>query len=158
MSLEEHLSTLTAALHRNSDLLEGLTAKAKAGAGSAATTEAKKGDADEKPARGGRKPAATKEKAPTVAEMKDLATSYLDVTDEDEYNDRRALLRAVVDHFGAEKFTTIDSKDRLIAFKLIQTAADGENVDPDDIAGAIKDLGGSSEEDSKSSRRRSDDI
>lgn len=162
MSLEERMSALTAALERNSDLLEGLTAKAKAGAAAAS----EKGDDkpargkdkdDDKPARGRGK--ATKEKAPTIAEMKKLAEDYLDVTDEDEYNERRTLIRAIVDHFGAEKFTAIDSKDRLVASKLVEAASAGENVDPEDIAGAIDDLdGGSNEEAEKPSRRRSDDI
>ncbi|MFC3724468.1 hypothetical protein [Neoaquamicrobium sediminum] len=162
MSLEERLDALTTALNRNSDLLEGLTAKAKAGAAAAAD----KGDDkpargkdkdDDKPARG--KGKATKEKAPTVAEMKKLAEDYLDVSDEDEYNERRTLIRAIVDHFGAEKFTAIESKDRLVASKLVSMAADGENVDPEDIAGAIEELdGGSNDEAEKPSRRRSDDI
>lgn len=156
MSIEQALSDLTAALKENSALLSALSAKAKAGVAAAEKSDSAKGNGDDKPARGRGKPA--KEKTPTVAEMKDLATSYLDVTDEEEYNDRRTLLRAVVDHFGAEKFTSIENKDRLIAFKLIQMASDGENVDPEDIEGAIKELGGSSDEDGKGSRRRSDDI
>lgn len=161
MSLEENLEVLTAALNRNSDLLEGLTAKAKAGVAASTggkTEKADKADAEEEKPRRTRKPVADKkEKAPTVAEMKKAAEAFLDVDGEDEYNDRRALVRAIADYFEAGKFTEIDAKDRALASKLLAMAADGENIDADSIQDAVDEIeGGDAKPATKS--RRNDEV
>lgn len=160
MSLEAKIDALTAAITENNDLLRGLTAKASGGAASAkaeAPAKEDKADKAEKPATRAAKPKA--EKTPSVADMKKVAEDYLDVTDEDEYNERRGLIRAIVDHFGAEKFTAIEKDDRLVAKKLVEAAAAGENVDVEDIAGAIESLdGGEDATEKPAARRRNDDV
>lgn len=164
MSLEESIAELTKALNRNSDLLEGLTAKAKG------SVSAKEAASDEKPAstRGkakeeekaprGRGRAA---KAPSAAEMKAAGEKFVDVTDDDEYAERRKLLRAIVDYFKTEKFTTIEEGDRALALQLLELAKAGD-LDPDDVQAGVDSLSGEEEkDDEKPSRgrgRRSDDV
>lgn len=156
MPLEENIEALTKALNRNSDLLEGLTAKAQSAVEGG--SKGKSDDEDEKPKGRGRKPAAAKkEKNPTIAEMKKEAETYLDVEEEDEYNERRQVVRAVADFYDAAKFTEIAAKDRLTAVKIIKMAAAGENVDPEDIQAAVDDIEEGGGEESKPKSRRSDD-
>ena len=154
--LEKQLSENTDALRENTEmvkqhteLLIKLTSQGKEVQKGEASTKA---DSDaEKPAKRGRP---KKEKAPTIAEMKKIGTEYVDVEDEDEYNERRTLVRAIAEYFEVEKFSEIASKDRLTAKKIIEAAASGENVDPDDLEGFIEELGGSGDDEAPPPRSR----
>lgn len=167
-ALAAHTTALeanTAAILRHNEILEGL----KAGKQTAvqAPKSDDKVDAKDAPAkdeeapkrtRASSKDKAPKEKAPSVAEMKDAATKYLDVADEDEYNERRAVVRAITDHFKAAKFTEIETGDRLMASKLLEMAASGENFDKDDIEGMIAELTGTEKPEKPARSRRDDDL
>lgn len=165
MSLEEALAQNTSALDRNSRLMEEMLGRASKNTAASEKTASEKtdtkpskadADADEKPKRG-RKPAAKKEKAPTVAEMKEIGQAFLDVSDEEEYKDRRAALAAIAEYFDAERFTAIDSKDRILARQLIEVAKAGE-LDNDDVAAAVASLSDDDDASEKPSRSRDDDI
>ncbi|HDZ73516.1 MAG TPA: hypothetical protein ENH55_12255 [Aurantimonas coralicida] len=156
-NLEAEIVKLREAVEENTSFLKSMTAKASSSkpAGEDKDT-ADKGNADEKPATRGRGKGTTakKDKAPTVAEMKTIGEAFLDVKDEDEYAERRKVLSAIADHFEAERFTAIDSANRLVARDLITLATAGD-LDIDDIAGAIESLG-DGDSDAKSSRRNDD--
>lgn len=173
MSLETLLTGLTEALNANTavvakhnEILAGLKANKQTSV-TAPAKDDEKADAETKPAKSEDKPARTrasskdkapKEKAPSVAEMKDAATKYLDVPDEDEYSERRAVVRAITDHFGAAKFTEIETGDRLLASKLLAMAASGENFDADNIPGMIVEITGVEPAEKPSRSRRDDDV
>lgn len=169
--IEKALEDLTEALRENTETLKSLMAQAEGGKAStkaetkaSAKDEAKdEGKGEAKSSRGRRSSSkAPKEKQPSVAEMKEVALAYIDVDDEDEYEERKSLIEAIADHFGVKKFTEIEAKNRLMAKKLVEMATAGENVDPEDIEGAIAALENGSDGDEDAGRRRkrsrNDDI
>jgi hypothetical protein len=136
MALEDQIVALTAALNRNSDLLEGLTAKAKQGAAAATTESAPKavakdeGEEAPKRTRAAAKPAEDKPakavKAPTPADMADATQKFLDVEDEDEYTARRDLVKLIVAHFGAAKMSEIPENGRQQALDALAAYKAGD--------------------------------
>ncbi len=146
MALEEQLAALTAALNRNSDLLEGLTAKAAA---AQATKAAEKPveKAAEKPAESPKKeeaePAkkrgrpAKSEKAPSEADMVAATKKFLDVEAEDEYNARRDFVKSLVKKHGVDKMSQIAEDKRAAALESLDNFTRGE---PDDEGQEEDDL------------------
>lgn len=154
MAIEEALVALTAELKRNSDLLEILTSKAKAGIAKPAE-EAKKAEEDEAPkkaaakdegeeeapktrrTRAPKEDAPKKSKAVSVAELKKVTEKYLDVDDENEYATRRKFIKGIITKFDAPKMTEIADEHRNEAYEMVVAAMKGENVDTeeDDMIG-----------------------
>ena len=145
MALEEEIRALTAALNRNSDLLEGLTAKANAAKGAEPVKKAevekteapaKKAEAEapaEKKTRG--RPKA--EKAPSEADMVAATKKFLDVEAEDEYNARRDFVRKLVEKHGVQKMSQIAEDKRAVALEALDNYTRGEPDeagDEDDLA------------------------
>lgn len=141
MAIEEEMKALTTALNRNSDLLERITASAKAKLDGGDTKPAGK------PAAGGTKAAdeeapkprvarAPKEKPLLPADMSKATTDFLEVEDEAEYADRRAFVKKIITKFGADKMSTIEESDRAAALAYITAykAGDATDLDEDDIA------------------------
>lgn len=139
MALEDKIDALTAALNRNSDLLEGLTAKAAAGAKAAATAAAStpaaaESDKTEEAPRGrGRPPKAAAEpekpkkvKAPTPEDMAAKTKEFLDVEDEDEYSARRDLVKKIIAKHGVSKMSEIEEDKRQAALDALVAHKAGE--------------------------------
>ena len=149
MSLEDKIDTLTKALDRNSDLLEILTAKAKASSETkpipaAATEPPKAAAAEEAPKRGRPAKAAAEKpakaaKVPTPAEMSKATTDFLEVDAEDEYNARRDLVKKILGHFESKKMSEIAEADRQKALDMLSAYKAGD--DP------FEDEGGAEEDD-----------
>lgn len=137
--LEKAIEALTEAVNANTEMMKAMVARATGNiAAKAAQPEAKVPEAA-KPAKTTK--AAKTAKPVTPAELKKLATEFLDVTDEDEYANRRALIKAIATYFNAEKLSDVKDEADLADYKLlIETAMAGENVDPDDIDGALASL------------------
>lgn len=142
MSIEAAMAELTAALTRNSDLLETITKTASSNMqkNAAAPTEedTPKAAKAEKPAKTAAKPAAVKPpKVPTPAEMASATTSFLEVEDEDEYNTRRALVKAIVSANGVKKMSEIPEDGRQKALDALVAHKAGEPTgfeDDEDVA------------------------
>lgn len=130
MSLEEALKANTEALNRNSELLEFLTSKARDGltgkdeAAKPAKASAKETE-DKKPA--SRSRATKAAKAPTAKEMSEATTKFLDVDDENEYKDRRDLVKQIVDKFGVKKMSEIEEEDRQTALDYLEAYKNGDD-------------------------------
>jgi len=134
MALEDEIKALTAALNRNSDLLEGLTAKAAAAKASAPADKPKDAEPEEAPRGRGRPPkdaAADKpkpKKAPTDKEMADATVEFLEVDDDDEHEARRALVKAIVAKHGVKKMSEIPEADRQKALDALTAYKAGEET------------------------------
>lgn len=130
MSLEERIAELTEAIKENSALLTVLTSKARSNIEVPAPkseAKAKSDDSDAAPKRRGRKP---KAKVPSASEMKNAAQEYLDsADDEDEYKSRRAKIKAIVEKFGAAKFTEIAEEHRAEALAMLNGETEEEEDD-----------------------------
>lgn len=143
MSLEDLLKENTAALNRNSDLLEGITNAAKANLKNSTATPK---DEVEKPASKPRAKATDKPaKAPTVKEVTDQTKEFLEVDSDDEYNERRAFVKKIVGKFGAEKMSELEEGDRRAALDYLVAYKAGDATDLD-------------EEEDEKPRRRDDDV
>lgn len=147
MALEEEIRALTAALNRNSDLLEGLTAKANAAKGAEPAKKAVETEKDESATakKVEAEPAAEKkprgrpkaEKAPSEADMVAATKKFLDVEAEDEYNARRDFVRKIVDKYGVQKMSQIAEDKRAAALESLDNYTRGEADeagDEDDLA------------------------
>lgn len=140
MSLEDKIDALTSALNRNSDLLEGLTAKAKT-AQSTKTDEVKveatvkpteaskpadaKPAAKAEPAKRGRP--AKAEKAPAPQDMADATKAFLEVDAEDEYNARREIVKQILAEFEAKKMSEIPEASRKLALDMLEAYKAGDD-------------------------------
>lgn len=149
MSIEERLAELTEAIRENSELLRTITAKATGGM-SSSTKAGKDDDEDEKPSRTRRsakdedeKPARTRrsakddddtkparasrtKKAPSVAEMKEKATAFLEgADDDDDYKARREAIKELSKDHGSDKFSEIDEDKRADALDDLKGIEDG---------------------------------
>lgn len=125
MSLETAIAALTEALTENSELLRGLTAKAKTGTADAGKTR-DEGD-EEKPKRT-RAAATTKPKAVTAKELGAKTSAFLEVENEDEYERRKAIVKKIVTKYDATKMSEIeDADDRQKANDLLEAAIAGED-------------------------------
>lgn len=136
MALEDKIDALTAALNRNSDLLEVLTSKARsaqadpkkeddAPKGRASTKDEEKKPEEEAPKR--RTRAAAAPKAPTTKEMADKTTEFLDVEEDDEFQARRDLVKKLLAHFDAPKMSEIDEAKRQSALDALEAYKAGDD-------------------------------
>ena len=135
MSLEEKIDALTAALTRNSDLLEGLTSAAKAKTASAPAADSEKAaDAPKRgrPAKAEAEAAPKKAKPPTPEEMASATTKFLEVDDEDEYAKRRALVKRIIGKHEVKKMSEIAVDQRQGALDAITAYQAGDATEYDD--------------------------
>lgn len=133
MSIESSIDALTAAVKENTETLKA------AMTGKASATTAPKGDDKEKPAPRSRSTKAA-DKAPSTADMKKAAESFLDKAgnDEDDYNKRRAHIKKVIAKFDAPKFTEIGEDDRKDAIAML-TEFDEDGAGDDEGRGRRED-------------------
>lgn len=126
MSIEKILEELVDAVKENSELLRGMTAKAKGALDKADTTgKAASGDTTEKKTR------ATKPKAVSSKEISDATKGYLDVSDDDEYESRKEIVKKIVGKYDVAKVSEIeDPADRIEAMGLLQIAIAGDDPFP----------------------------
>lgn len=129
MSLEDALNANTKAVLAHTAMLE----KAFAAAGGKTATAAPAKPAD-KPAAAPAKPAgkpaaaATKKKAETTAEhVAEKVKEYLKGGDEDERAARKANVKAIIDYYGADRFTAIDPASFDEALGYLDQFANGED-------------------------------
>lgn len=132
VSLEAKIEALTDALKENTELLKALTAKAKANVSAEPKASTKTDDGDEKPAsrstsRGRGRP--KKDKAPTAAEVKKATEAFLDVEDEDEYAERRKIIKKLIAKYGAAKMTEIEEGKRASALSDMEAYCNGDEID-----------------------------
>lgn len=134
MSVEAALKELTDAVKENSDLLRGLTSKAKSAKAEESKRSARDDDGEEDPKPRGRgRPAGSTKKAkvPSAADMKKAAETYLKeaADDEEEYEERRNKIKSIIKKFGAPKFTEILEEDRAEALDLLKGDAEDDDGD-----------------------------
>ena len=132
MSLEDKIGALIAADEKNTELQEAVLATinaAKAGGAAAATAQAETKaavPAEEKP-KSTRAPRAAKAKVPTVKEIQDKTTGFLDVEDDTEYEERAATVVQINEHFGVKKMSEIGDEDRAKAMEMLDAAIAGDD-------------------------------
>jgi hypothetical protein len=139
MSIETLLADVADALRENSELLRGLTSKAKAGTADSGKTSRASDEGDEdKPSKRTR---TTKPKVPTSKEIGTATSSWLEVDDEGEYNHRKNIIKKILEKFEAPKMSEIAEEDRAEAMALLQLGIDGKDPfpkksrrDDDDVA------------------------
>lgn len=129
MSIEKLLTDLTAALHRNSDALEALNAKA--GANKPTTPVPAKADkgadkaadkpADKKPV--GRPP---KAKGPTIEKLAEVFTEYMKTGSAADREEAKQNCKAICEHFGAARATLIPEDKWAEAIEAVETFKRGE--------------------------------
>ena len=130
VSLEAKIEALTDALKENSELLKALTAKAKANVSAEPKASTKTDDGDEKPAsRSTSRGRPKKDKAPTAAEVKKATEAFLDVEDEDEYAERRKIIKKLIAKYGAAKMTEIEESKRASALSDMEAYCNGDEID-----------------------------
>ena len=135
---EKHgsIEALTTALLDLTEEIRILTSASKKA--SAAATANTKPEEDEKPSRSRStktkeddKPAtrsrSTKVKVPTVKEISEATKAFLDVDDQDEYEDRKNVIKGIVKHFDAPKMSEIADADRALALRALEAAKAGDN-------------------------------
>ena len=155
MALEDELKALTAALNRNSDLLEGLTAKAKANVDKVATkpkaeepeeelAPKRTAKAEEAPVkrraamdeeeaappkrtRAASAKAEPKKKPITEAEMIEIVTKFGDVESDEEYDARRDFIKKVVAKFDVKSMRQIPEDQRQKAVDMLEAFKAGDN-------------------------------
>lgn len=134
MSLEAKLEELTAAV----SALTAIMSSAGSGSATVASKTADKPTAD-KPARTPR--ASAKTKAPSVKELTEVATKFLDEAEgnEDAYAARRGLINDLRGKFEIKKLSDAAEDDRQAIIDAIKAFADenavGEEGDGEDDAG-----------------------
>lgn len=136
MALEDDIKALTAAMNRNSDLLEGLTNRASAGAAAKAAAEPEKAEpkGEDAPRGRGRPPKETAadkpkpKKAPTEKEMADATVEFLEVDDDEEHDARRTLIKAIVAKHGVKKMSEIPEAERQQALDALTAYKAGEET------------------------------
>lgn len=126
MSIEAAIAELTAAVKENTEELRFLTSAARDGAAkNSARTTTKPAEEAEKPTRS--RSRSTKEKVPTVKEISDATKSFLDVDDQNEYEDRKDIVKRIVEKFKAKKMSEIDDKNRAEAMRMLDVAKAGDD-------------------------------
>ena len=108
MSLEDALNENTKAVIAHTAILQKMLSGAKPAAAAPAKPAAAAAAA---PAKSAGKPAAatTKKKAETTSEyVSEKVKAYLKGGDEDERATRKAHVKAIIDYYGADRFTAID--------------------------------------------------
>ena len=137
MALEDKIEALTAAMNRNSDLLEGLTAKAAAGAAkvtnnAAASDSEKPADAPKRGRPAKEETAPKKAKVPTPEEMATATKDFLEVEDEDEYKNRRALVKRIIGKHQVAKMSEIAAEQRQGALDALAAYKAGDATEYDE--------------------------
>lgn len=155
MSLEELLGASiaatkeqTAAMNRNSDLMEIIIGKAKSNLGAAAAekTEEKAEEPGKRTraTKAAEEPPKKKAKAPTPADMTKATTDFLEVDDDEEYATRRDLVKKILAKYDAKKMSEVAEDDRQAALDILTSYKAG---DPTGL-----------EEDEPKRRSRDDDM
>ncbi|MEL4071685.1 hypothetical protein WKW50_16190 [Ochrobactrum sp. GPK 3] len=148
MSIEEAILSLKESVDRNNELLEFMTAAARAGLDKA-KGEATKGASEEKPSRstkGDTKAAAPKKtKAPTAKALADATKEFVEVDEDDEYEARKAVVKRILAKFDCERMSDIPEEHRQEALDKLELYKAGE----DPFEG---------EEEEEKPRRRRDDL
>lgn len=133
-SIEDLLRDIADALRDNTDTLKSMTAAAKkANGGASASTSSrstKDDDGDDGKAASGRKPRTTKPKAPTAKELGAATTAFLEIEDEEVYEERKGVIKKILAKFDAPKMSEIAEEDRAAAMELLQISIDGGNPFP----------------------------
>lgn len=128
MSLEVKIEALTAAVEKNNELQTAVLAAISGAKRNEPVTSAgdgsKSAPEDKPKATRGR---ATKAKAPTVKEITEKTTAYLDVEDDTEYEERAALVVQITEHFGVKKMSEIADDDRALAIEMLDAAIAGDD-------------------------------
>ena len=149
MGIETEMAALTAALNRNSDLLEILTSKAKPAIESKAAEKAaapvEKASEKTAPVEDAPKPRATRgaaklkaEKTPAEKDMADATVKFLEVDGDEEYEARRGLVKKIVAKFGVKKMSEIAEGERKGALDMLEAYKAGDDpfaeAEEDDLA------------------------
>lgn len=129
MSLEAAILELVAAVKENTEELKFLTSAARDGAtknaSRASTKPAEDGEKTSTRSRGGSR--STKEKVPSVKEISEATKAFLDVNEEDEYEDRKDIVKRIVEKFKAKKMSEIDDAHRAEAMRMLKIAQAGDD-------------------------------
>lgn len=129
MSIEATLTRLAEALEANTNAIDKMieASGGKAPAKTPAKTPAKA------PAKAPAKSAAsktTKSKGEIkVEDVADRVTSYMKTGDADERATRKAQVMQIIEHFGADRFTTIDQEHLEEALAMLDTFEEGGEPD-----------------------------
>lgn len=130
MSLEDALNANTKAVLAHNALLEKMLAGGKAPAAGASKPADKPAD---KPASKPSTPAktsTTKTKGEiTVADVTERVTNFMKVSDKDVRDERKAQVKTIIDHYGADRFTNIDPASFAEALGFLKAYEDGEEPD-----------------------------
>jgi hypothetical protein len=134
MSLEDALNANTKAVQEHTAQLKLMLSGAKppaAGASKPADKPPSK-PADKAPA----KTSTTKTKGePTVADVTERVTNFMKVSDKDVRDERKAQVKTIIDHYGADRFTNIDPSKFAEALSFLKAYEDGEEPDFGDDGG-----------------------
>lgn len=132
MSIEAALEALTAAVKENTDVQKAIYAKINGAAAAAPASApadkpaADKAPAADKPARATRG-ANKAPKVPTVKEIQEKTTGFLDVEDDTEYEERAAVVVQITEAFGVKKMSDIADEDRVKAMEMLDAAIAGDD-------------------------------
>ena len=136
MSIETLLTRVAEALESNTEAMHALM-KDSAGASKPASKPA----AEKTAAKPAAKPAAnkttTKKGATTVEDVTEKVTAYLKTGSKAEREEHKEHVKAILDHYAADRFTNIDSENFDEALGFLEQFAAGE--DPFDGGGADED-------------------
>lgn len=131
MSLEDALNANTKAVLAHNDLLTAMMAggAAKPAAAAAAKPAAAK-PAAAKPAAAAPKTTTDKRKGEITAEhVAERVTTFLKTGDKETRDARKAQVKTIIDHYGAERFTAIDSAQFEEALGFLSAYEAGEEPD-----------------------------
>lgn len=102
-----------------------------------AAADADEGEPEEKPARRGRgRPAAAaadKPKKVTVKAVTEAAEAFLEVDDDEEYEDRRRIVKKLIKHFDVKALAEVAEEDRPLVLKALETAKAGDPIDYENL-------------------------
>jgi hypothetical protein len=127
MSLEDALNANTKAVLAHNALLEKMLAGGKAPAAGASKPADKPAST---PAKTPPKTTTTKTKGePTVADVTERVTAFMKVSDKDVRDERKAQVKTIIDHYGADRFTNIDPASFAEALGFLKAYEDGEEPD-----------------------------
>lgn len=140
MSLEDALNANTKAVLAHNALLEKMLAGGTAAKPAAA---ASKPAAADKPAAAASKPAADKPKTTTdkrkgeitAEHVTERVTAFLKTGDKETRDERKTQVKAIIDHYGADRFTNIDPAKFEEALGFLSAYEAGEEPDFGDADG-----------------------
>lgn len=117
MSIEQLLTDLTEAIRENTEALKG--------SGGGTTTKKSSGGTTTKKTT--TKKAATKKQEVTVDEIAKRAGAFLKTGSKDEREAAKSAVKAIIDHFDADRITNIDPENFPEVLKLIDAYEAGED-------------------------------